>query len=204
MALAEKPKEKKAQWTTKKEINSTNQNEKKIWNLLREREREREFVSGKKKVFWVKEGYLVKSVDNRKVLKEFKKIYLKTKQKKHMVLWDWADRVVWNSNKYSPLRNRKDTAPYWPFIFKESEGIQVQAPLLCEVWTQKDVFFSYVATWGFIVGLGPFDPLFLVGPLLHLVNRVVNKDSKSFFEFLYLFMVSLIIREFFFFLPPIL
>ena len=38
-----------------------------------------------------------------------------------------------------------------------------------------------------------------MGPLLHLVNRVVNKDSKSFFEFLYLFMVSLIIREIFFF-----
>ena len=58
-----------------------------------------------------------------------------------MVLWDWADRVVWNSNKYSPLRNRKDTAPYWPFIFKESEGIQVQAPLVWSVNSKSCLLF---------------------------------------------------------------
>ena len=52
----------------------------------RERERERESLFPVKESLLSQRGLLVKSVDNRKVLKEFKKIYLKTKQKKHMVL----------------------------------------------------------------------------------------------------------------------
>ena len=169
----------------------------------REREREREFVSGKKKVFWVKEGYLVKSVDNRKVLKEFKKIYLKTKQKKHMVLWDWADRVVWNSNKYSPLRNRKDTAPYWPFIFKESEGIQVQAPLVWSVNSKRCLLFLRCHV-GIHCWIGALWPLISGGSTTPL-GKSSGKQGFKIFIWILVFIYGIIDnKRIFFFLPPIL
>ena len=131
-------------------------------------------------------------------MKEFKKIYLKKKKKN---IWFCETEqiescgIVINIHPWGIEKTLHRTGPSY---LRNQKAFKFKL-LSCEVWTQKDVFFSYVATWGFIVGLGPFDPLFLVGPLLHLVNRVVNKDSKSFFEFLYLFMLSLIIREFFFF-----